>query len=233
MSLSEGTPNHPPRVYANQGNPRLLALNGNGDWGRVLDVGCGAGDNATSLRREFSPVSVEGITHSKAEAQIAAEHLDRCWTFDIERAFPAEFAAKRFDTMLFSHVLEHLREPADVLSRFADLLEPGGMILIAVPNIVVWRQRIRFLFGGFDYEPVGLMDETHLRFMTFRTVEAVLLSAAPDLRVIDKGVQGSVPLWWLRRHVLPSGWSQAIDRWGERHYPNLFGGQILLKVLKP
>ena len=220
------------RIYANRGNRRLLALH-RGAWGRVLDVGCGAGDNAAIIRQEFEPSSIDGITHSDAEADIAGAHLDRCWVFDIERELPAEFAEHRFDTMLFSHVLEHLREPADVLARFAERLAPGGSILIAVPNIVVWRQRLKVLRGSFDYEPVGLMDETHLRFITFRTAERVLLARAKDLTVTDKAVEGSVPLWWLRRHILPVAWSASVDRWGERRWPTVAGGRIVIRAIKP
>lgn len=219
------------RIYANRGNGPLLTLH-RGAWGRLLDVGCGAGDNAAIVRREFNPSSIDGITQSSAEAEIAGVYLDRSWVFDIERDFPPEFAGRMFDTMIFSHVLEHMREPADVLARFARHLAPGGAVLIAVPNIVVWRQRLRFLRGSFDYEPMGLMDETHLRFITFRTAERVLLSQSPELEIIEKSVEGSVPLWILRRHVFPASWSAAIDRWGERQWPNLFGGQILIKARK-
>lgn len=217
------------RVYQNKGNAPLLAMMTDGHQ-RVLDVGCGAGDNAMIIRRDNPGCMVEGITYSRTEADIAGRHMERCWGFDIERDFPAEFADRSFDTMLFSHVLEHMREPADVLARFVRLLAPGGAVLIAVPNIVVWRQRLKFLRGSFDYEPMGLMDETHLRFITYRTAESVLLSRSPDLRVIEKSVEGSVPLWVLRRHVFPTSWSAAIDRWGERRWPNLFGGQILIKA---
>ena len=221
----------PDRIYRNNGNLPLLALM-TGAHRRVLDVGCGAGDNAVLIRREHPGCTVEGITYAHAEAAIAGAHVDRCWVFDIERDFPAEFADRTFDTMIFSHVLEHMREPADVLARFTRQLAPGGVVLIAVPNIVVWRQRLKFLRGSFDYEPVGLMDETHLRFITYRTAESVLLSRSPDLTVVDKAVQGSVPLWVLRRHILPKSWSAAIDGWGERRWPNLFGGQILIKAQK-
>jgi 2-polyprenyl-3-methyl-5-hydroxy-6-metoxy-1,4-benzoquinol methylase len=219
------------RVYQNKGNAPLLAMM-TGKPLRVLDVGCGAGDNAMIIRRDNPGCTVEGITYSHTEAEIAGHHMERCWVFDIERDFPAEFADREFDMMIFSHVLEHMREPADVLARFTKHLAPGGIVLIAVPNIVVWRQRIRFLRGSFDYEPVGLMDETHLRFITYRTAESVLLSRSPDLAIVEKSVQGSVPLWFLRRHVLPKSWSAAIDHWGERQWPNLFGGQILIKAQK-
>jgi 2-polyprenyl-3-methyl-5-hydroxy-6-metoxy-1,4-benzoquinol methylase len=60
-----------------------------------------------------------------------------------------------FDTLIFSHVLEHVRNPAHVVANFCRLLTPGGDLLIAVPNVLFWKQRIRFFLGDFTYESAG------------------------------------------------------------------------------
>lgn len=219
------------RVYHNAGNPALLALLPPGAR-RVLDVGCGAGDNAALLRSREPACEVHGITHSSAEAALSAPRMARVWVFDVEAAWPAELERQRFDALVFSHVLEHLREPSQVLRRSCRLLEPGGSALIAVPNVLGWRQRLRFLAGRFEYAESGVLDATHLRFFTYHTADALLLAGAPELRLDEKRVTGSVPLWWLRRRLLPGGVSAAIDALGCRLRPNLFGAQILLKVSK-
>jgi 2-polyprenyl-3-methyl-5-hydroxy-6-metoxy-1,4-benzoquinol methylase len=202
------------------------------DCKRVLDIGCGAGDNAALLRTRCRESQVFGITHATAEAELARRFMDRCWVIDIEGELPAELEAQTFDALIFSHVLEHLRNPATVLARFSRLLSRGGVVLIAVPNVLSWRQRIQFLFGHFEYESTGVLDDTHLRFFTYFTADQYLLAQSPDLELQFKGVTGSVPLWWLRRHVLPRRWTEWFDQWGCRHWPNLFGGQILIKAIK-
>jgi SAM-dependent methyltransferase len=219
------------RVYANAGNPALLDLLPAG-CRRVLDVGCGAGDNAALLAIREPGCSVHGITQSRAEAELARARLERCWVFDIERPWPAELDGERYDALIFSHVLEHLREPSAVLARFCRLLGPGGSVLIAVPNVLSWRQRLRFSLGRFEYEDSGVLDATHLRFFTYRTADALLLADAPGLALVTKTVSGSVPLGWLRRSVLPARASSAIDALGCRWRPNLFGAQILLKATR-
>lgn len=219
------------RIYANEGNRDVIELLPNRCMD-VLDVGCGAGDNARLLKTLRPGCRVAGVTHSRAEADLARPYLDGCWILDIEQELSNHFSECTFDALLFSHVLEHMRHPKDVLARFAELLRPDGIIVIAVPNILGWRQRIKFLRGDFRYQSHGPMDDTHLRFMTFETVEDVLLRGQNELKVEMKTVTGGFPLWFLRRHWLPSEWRKAIDAWGCRCWPNLFGSQILLRLRK-
>lgn len=219
------------RVYSNRGNPPLLDLLSS-KCGSLLDVGCGAGDNAALLKARQPDCLIHGITHTATEAALAGQHMDRCWVLDLEESLPAELATRKFDALLLSHVLEHLRQPALVLARLAELLNPGGEVLIAVPNVLSWRQRLQFLRGRFEYQSSGVMDDTHLRFFTYFTAARYLLADSPELELQSECVTGSVPLWWLRRHVLRAEWSDAIDDWGCRLWPNLFGGQILLKAIK-
>ena len=220
------------RVYSNRGNLGLLALFDAAPPQRVLDVGCGAGDNAALLRERYPGVVVDGITKSHAEAELAARHLDRRWVFDIERPVWPEPELGRYDALIFSHVLEHLREPSRVLARFARLLGAGGSVYVAVPNVLSWRQRLLFLRGRFEYTDSGVLDATHLRFFTYLTAAGSLLADCPELELVEQRVTGSVPLWWLRRRVLPNALSLAVDALGCRLYPNLFGAEILLKARK-
>ena len=69
-TLEEGTvPPVPGRVYSNRGNAPLLDLLGKG-CNRVLDIGCGAGDNAKLLKAMHPEIDISGITHSAAEIYI-------------------------------------------------------------------------------------------------------------------------------------------------------------------
>jgi SAM-dependent methyltransferase len=221
---------HTERVYANEGNPPLIELLSS-DRGRILDVGCGAGDNARVIRRKFPHLEIHGITHSQTEADLAAPFLASCRVFDVEGDLPLDFAGMSFDVLIFSHVLEHLRHPALVLRRFSRLLRQHGAVLIAVPNTLSWAMRWQFLRGDFEYTRDGVLDDTHLRFFTYFTADRYLLSGTPRLRVTSKTVTGNVPLWLLRRYLLPSSWSASLDELGCRLWPNLFGSQVLIKAV--
>ena len=130
---------------------------------RVLDIGCGSGENSSELRKRSANRWIAGVTYSEPEAAIARKVLDEVVVADAETWNPPEGWGK-FDCILMIHVLEHLRDPQKLLLRASDWLAPGGRVVLAVPNVLHVEQRIRFLFGQFRYTDVGIMDNTHLRF---------------------------------------------------------------------
>lgn len=220
------------RIYSNDGNRPLIDLLVLKGRARLLDIGCGAGDNAALIKASYSECEIFGITQSSAEAALAQRYMSHCWVLDLEDELPEVLADQTFDALMFSHVLEHLRDPAKVLACFSQLLRSGGQVLIAVPNILSWRMRLQFLLGRFEYSPDGVLDETHLRFFTYFTADQYLLSKSPDLQLVYKAATGSVPLWWLRRHLFSQRMTEVLDQWGCRHWPNLFGGQVLIRAVK-
>jgi 2-polyprenyl-3-methyl-5-hydroxy-6-metoxy-1,4-benzoquinol methylase len=222
---------NPDRVYRNDGNAPLIDLLDAGVR-QILDVGCGAGDNAELVKVRYPSCEVHGITNSAAEADIAKGRMASCRVWDIESAIPRDLIAMRFDAIIFSHVLEHLRDPGSVVNTLSQLLLSRGVVLIAVPNTLAWSMRLQFLRGHFEYQSAGILDDTHLRFFTYLTADKYLLVKSPRLKLVSKSVTGSVPLWLLRRHILPRMLSASIDKLGCRLWPNLFGDQVLLKAVR-
>jgi SAM-dependent methyltransferase len=200
---------------------------------RILDVGCGCGDTAALIKGLNPGVWIEGVTFNPVEADAAADVLDRVHTFDIEQAPPVNLR-KDFDCLLLSHVVEHLRDPSDVVLRFLTYLDAGGTMVIAVPNILEWRTRFRLLRGDFAYADAGILDRTHLKFFTFDSIDGELL--CPEIRacvtLVKKLGDGAVPLGPLRRFGFMQGVTRAVDRLGVSISPNLFAQQVVLVARK-
>src|SRR5262249_18478042 len=148
------------KTYQNAGNAALLALIPPGAE-RVLDVGCGAGDNARLLRERGC--QVWGVTLSQSEAKIARQYMERVFIKDVETS-ELEVPMNHFDILLFSHVLEHMIRPQNALRRLAPHLKKEGLALIAVPNMANYRCRFRLLRGNWRRDNDGPFDRTHYHF---------------------------------------------------------------------
>lgn len=228
------------------------------DGSRVLELGCATGAVGGVL------VADKGCAVVGAEIDSAAAALARDRGVDVRVGSleDAEFRATidgPFDAVTATDVLEHLRNPEAVLDEMHRWLKPGGMAVVAVPNVAAWSMRARLLRGDFTYEETGLLDRTHLRFYTWDTFHALV--EAHGFRVEDRainswevpGLQGA---WeWshatIRRLEEPEGegplsrwgrlfarrnlarFASAHQRWGAslgEHLPNLCANHIALRL---
>ena len=158
------------------------------DARRVLDVGCGDGALGRAIKAR-RPTEVVGVTCSGEEARRARGILDEVVSADLESADLAHLGT--FDCIVCSHVLEHLREPARVLSRLRNNLASDGIVLIALPNTLHYRQRLAFLAGRFRYTDGGLMDRTHYRFFDWDTARGLVREAG--LHLVEARADGGFP----------------------------------------
>ena len=212
-------------VYRNAGNPPLLALVPVGKL-NILDVGCGAGDNARIL--QLRGCTVYGLTLSDEEASLARPFCKDVFVRNAEFE-DVDLQDKSLDVIICSHVLEHMIQPAATLTRLCRYLKDDGHVVIALPNMAQWRLRVRFLRGDWHREPSGPMDRTHLQFFSFIT-GTTLLDGAPLKLEKHVAADLAIPLWPLRR--LMPGLCARLDTLIGRHWPNLFCVQTLILARK-
>lgn len=217
-------------IYINAGNDLVLSLVESCAQ-RVLDVGCGAGDNARRLRDKNPNIYIVGLTINDAEAELAKAHCTDVRVLDLEHD-ALNRLGEPFDTILLSHILEHLREPVSVLEKLLLLVKPGGHIIIAVPNVLEWRTRLAFFRGNFNYTNHGILDRTHLRFFTYVTAARELVEPVEGLHLLRTLTRGAAPLGPLRRHCLSVSFRERVDRFAVEQWPNLFGSEIVLLAQK-
>lgn len=172
---------------------------------RILDVGCGAGAFAASLKRARPDAEVWGVEPDAAAHAAASRLLDRVLLgmFDERLGLPEA----GFDTIIFNDSLEHFPDHRPALRLARRLLAPAGMLVASVPNVRYWPHLKHYLFqADWRYENEGIRDHTHLRFFTRRSLERALHEAGFDVVT----VQGINPCWTgLRQRVarlaLPGG----------------------------
>ncbi len=151
-------------------NPDLLKIIP-ADAQRLVEVGCSSG----ALAREFKKLSPRcdylGIEIDPAYAELAKRYCDRTLTLNIEEA-GVEFwkeAADR-DCWIFGDVLEHTKDPWALLRRVRTAIPAAGVVLACIPNVQHWSIQAKLSIGDFRYEDEGLLDRTHLRWFTKRTI---------------------------------------------------------------
>jgi glycosyltransferase involved in cell wall biosynthesis/SAM-dependent methyltransferase len=151
----------------------------------VLDVGCAHGYVAQALRAQGCRVF--GIELDEDDALRAQEHCEQVVVGSVEdRGWTEALRVREFDAMVFSDVLEHLRDPAEVLRRCRPLLVPGrGFIAASVPNVAHVSVRLELLLGSFRAEPLGILDATHLHFYTRDSLGELFASCGFEVEAWD------------------------------------------------
>jgi glycosyltransferase involved in cell wall biosynthesis len=132
---------------------------------RILDLGCSSGLLSERLRRMGH--YVVGVDVSEIDG--VRDRTDEFFKADLNDGIPSA-VGEGFDIVLAADVLEHVVNPGNLISQVRDVLAPTGTALYCVPNIAHWYPRFRSALGMFDYDQRGILDSTHLRFFTRRSI---------------------------------------------------------------
>lgn len=143
---------------------------------RVLDVGCGEGKFGASIKHR-NGAEVWGIEYDPTAAKKAVEILDNVLVGDAFSMIDT-LESYSYDCICFLDVLEHLVNPEDLLVKSKRLLREEGCILVSVPNVMYVSNLYRFLVKkDWRYVNNGVLDRTHLRFFTKKSIKELTESA--------------------------------------------------------
>ena len=142
---------------------RLLAkLERHAVPGRLLDLGPWVGfymDEA--VRRGWTATGVEPSAFASAYAR------DLGLDVRTEDIYEADFPESSFDAVFMGDVLEHLTRTDEALERIAGWLEPGGLLVVAVPNA---GSRLARLLGRRWWSVIP----THVHYFTPNSISRML-----------------------------------------------------------
>ena len=137
---------------------------------RILDIGCGDGSTGRVLKKEGKAKEIIGIELNPVAGQQAKVELDKVILGDIE-ILQLPFEEEYFDYIILGDILEHLYDPEDVLKKVRPYLKTKGFIVASIPNIRHWRIiRDLAIKGEWKYKNEGILDDTHLRFFTRKSI---------------------------------------------------------------
>jgi 2-polyprenyl-3-methyl-5-hydroxy-6-metoxy-1,4-benzoquinol methylase len=167
---SRGNPVEPDRKYYRNQRVEMLPFIPQ-DARDFLEIGCGEGTFGGLLQQRIDGASVTGVEAHPDAAREARKHLAVVIESPIEAAL-ASIPDSSLDCVVCNDVLEHLVDPWAVLGQLRSKLRSGGSVVSSIPNVRHFPVfKSYFLAGDWKYEEEGVLDRTHLRFFTRRSIQ--------------------------------------------------------------
>ena len=156
---------------------------------RLLDIGCGQGYVARELAAQGCHVT--GMDQYIPDSTVENAGIDFIrWNLDRDE-FPVNVSG--FDQIMMLDIIEHLREPEKFMDelRFAAACKRPEVV-ITTANIGFFVTRMMLFFGQFNYGRKGILDATHTRLFTFRSLKALLEQSGYNILEV-RGIPAPFP----------------------------------------
>ena len=189
---------------------------------KILDLGCSSGllaERLVDMGHHVTGVDVmeiAGVT-GRTSSFVKA---------DLNDGIPPEVGTG-FDVVLAADVLEHLVNPGNLMGQVRNVLSPDGTALFCVPNIAHWYPRLRSTLGMFDYDQRGILDSTHLRFFTRRSIRKLVERQGFTVRRIESV---GLPLDALGMEGTKAHALRLVDRLLLDLWPTMFSYQFIVEA---
>jgi glycosyltransferase involved in cell wall biosynthesis len=190
-----GHPPHKARSALKLGYPssHSYALEAVPDGARVLDIGSGSAEMARELVRKGCTVGL--VARHASEATGPSVSL-----FEQDLDDPPAFPVEGYDYLLMLDVIEHLKDPEGFLDQLREQFTwSKKTVVLTTANVAFVVPRLMLLLGQLNYGKAGILDRTHKRLLTIRSLRHLLTDAGFRIRSI-RGVPAPFP------KALGSGW---------------------------
>jgi len=173
----------------NENDARIIASKYIPSNSIVLDVGSACGDFGAFLHRnkncemhgmEFSSESIAVAKETGAYSTINRVDLNSFESAAFENYW------KSFDVIVLLDVLEHVAQPNKAFYALKTFLREGGFFVISLPNVAFGDVKLQLLNDDFSYTETGILDETHLKFFTFKSIADFF--SRQGVRILDCSV---------------------------------------------
>ena len=190
---------------------KILELLGDVQGKKILDLGCSQGVFGKILIDRGAKVI--GCDISSKHIEVAKGVLSKSFVFDIENDDFSMFD-RNFDFIIASELIEHLFLPDKFLENIKTIMSDNTKLIITTPNFLMWTNRLKMLFGKFEYTKTGFLDESHIHFFSHNSLKRAVNKAGLQILDVNNIIHPKVP--------------QFI---GSLNY-NLFSFQVIFKISK-
>jgi 2-polyprenyl-3-methyl-5-hydroxy-6-metoxy-1,4-benzoquinol methylase len=147
---------------------------------RTLEFGCGEGGFSSIVKQRFG-AETWAVEINTCAAQMASRNLFKVICCSAEESI-TKLPDKYFDNIYLFDFLEHLVDPYTLLKQLKKKMSDSGVIIASIPNIRHYKTALEYLWrGDWSYRDAGILDITHLRFFTYKSIIRTL--EALDFRI--------------------------------------------------
>lgn len=176
---------------------------------RVLEIGCGSGGFRGNVVGDAEYWGIEPVASA---ASIAMHRMHKVLVGTFE-SVSADLPRNHFDLVICNDVIEHMPDHNWFLREIQQFMAPGAVLLASIPNVRYIENLAQLIFArDWKYVESGVLDRTHLRFFTRKSLLRVLEQAGWQVQVF----QGLNPVR-LNRNL--------------RAWPRLLGLMVLSRIL--
>lgn len=171
--------------------------------GVVADLGCGDGDYSEALTQMGFKVTACDLDVGRFRYRDKIDFK----VCDVTKPLP--FENNSFDYVVLAEVIEHLRNPYQVMQELSRILRPGGKMILSTPNILNLKSRIRFLFeGSWEYfreptldnstNPKAVIFNLHLIPWRYHELEYLLFDSHFGIQTVATSIYDGRGLSFLK-----------------------------------
>jgi 2-polyprenyl-3-methyl-5-hydroxy-6-metoxy-1,4-benzoquinol methylase len=189
-----------------------ISFHGRRGRGRLLDIGCNEGRSLKIYQR--NGFEVEGLELNENAAAVARSAGFPVYTNDLSEFQPAE----PYDIVVLSNVLEHARDPREMLLDIGRILKRGGQVWISCPNGRSWLRK------AFGPSWINWHVPFHISHFTAETSQEVLQQAG----FVVLEARQITPALWVSSSVIARLFAKEAKPTRQLRNPVLMLGLMLL-----
>lgn len=168
----------------------------------ILDVGCGKGNFLKSVKdltdaETWGIELVPGVVNQDNNINnVIIGKIE-----DIVSQIPDSY----FDCITFNDVLEHLFDPTQLLIDIKPKLKDNGLLIASIPNVRFIDNIFNLIVKkDWEYKNFGILDFTHVRFFTQRSMQRMFKNAG-YLLISQNGINKNTSFKFKLFNILTLG----------------------------
>jgi 2-polyprenyl-3-methyl-5-hydroxy-6-metoxy-1,4-benzoquinol methylase len=143
---------------------------------KVLELGCAAGRLGEKYKQLHPEATWVGVDINPEALQQAARRLDATFQINLDDEL-LDAVGNGYDCVVMGDLLEHLKQPETLLENLVRITRADASLACCAPNMAHVSVFERMLLGDLYYDDQGLLDRTHLRFLSCSSLFKMLLDA--------------------------------------------------------